>query len=73
MKNQPKKLSKRKKKDADLRKKKPKLFGNCDDCGKEFKLTEMFDGPCPFQSDVYGKDVPSLLCNNCYRERVWSI
>ena len=42
----------------------------CQDCGTEKNVQETV---CPFAQEMSGTEVQIIVCNNCYRERVWDI
>lgn len=43
----------------------------CDDCGGAGPTVT--EGVCPYQSDVYNRDVPATLCPSCRHERAMDI
>lgn len=47
------------------------FYLTCDDCKEKKK--DVRETTCPFQYDVFGRDVPVKLCDVCYQSRAWDI
>ena len=53
-----------------LRKKKLKALV-CDDCGKQGD--DVKETICPYDNEIYNKEVPCVICDNCYNLRSYEI
>lgn len=41
----------------------------CQDCGKVVAPDQLYRGPCPYQADLYEREVSIQVCFDCYHER----
>jgi hypothetical protein len=48
-------------------------FGWCESCQKWFPMKEMYYGPCPFASEIYGNNTPTAMCKSCEHEAMMDI
>lgn len=43
----------------------------CEDCGKEDET--VYETNCPFAEEIYGDEIPVIICPDCYHERCMDI
>ena len=51
-----------------MKKKNKKLI--CQDCGTDNNVRET---TCPYAEEISNREVQIIVCDDCYRERVWDI
>jgi hypothetical protein len=53
--------------------KKKVVMDVCNSCGKSFPEKDLHYGPDPYQSEINDNNDPTVLCDDCHQDSVWSI